>query len=67
MVNKKLKQVLAIIGIVFLVGLYVMTFIFALLSSPNAANLFKASLYATVIIPVLLYAYMLIYNYLKKK
>lgn len=65
--NKKPKQVLAILGIILLVGLYVITFIFALLSSPNAANWFKASLYATIVIPILLYAYLLIYKYLKNK
>lgn len=65
--NRKIRQVLAILGIMILIGLYVMTFIFALLSSPNAANWFKASLYATIIIPTLLYAYLLIYKYLKNK
>ncbi|WP_099466679.1 hypothetical protein [Konateibacter massiliensis] len=65
--NKKVKQVLAIIGIVILVGLYVATFIFALLDSPNAASWFKAALYSTVVVPVLLYAYLLVYKYLKNR
>lgn len=65
--NKKLKQVLAIIGIVVLVGLYVTTFIFSLLEFENAQNWFKVSLYSTIVVPVLLYAYLLIYKYLKNK
>jgi hypothetical protein len=64
--NEKLKRISALSGVVILVGLYVMTFIFSLLNSPNAANLFKASLYSTIIIPILLYSYMLIYKYIKK-
>ncbi|OYP44919.1 hypothetical protein CG709_03945 [Lachnotalea glycerini] len=65
--NKKIKQILAMVGVIFLVGLYVMTFIFALIKSPNSTNLFKASFYATIVIPILIYAYKLIFNYLKKK
>lgn len=65
--NKKVKQVLALIGIVLLVGLYIMTFIFAVLDFNGAANWFKISLYSTIVVPVLLYAYLLIYKHLKNK
>lgn len=65
--NKKLKQVLALIGIIVLVGLYVLTFIFSLLDFEGAANWFKVSLYSTIIVPILLYAYLLIYKYLNNK
>lgn len=65
--NKKLKQVLALIGIVILIGLYIMTFIFALLDFDGATNWFKISLYSTIVVPALLYAYLLIYKYLKNK
>ncbi|MBA4688240.1 MAG: hypothetical protein H2184_13875 [Candidatus Galacturonibacter soehngenii] len=65
--NKKLKQVLSLIGIVILIGLYIMTFVFALLDFDGAANWFKISLYSTIVVPALLYAYLLIYKYLKNK
>ena len=65
-VFKKVKQILAIIGIVVLVGLYVSTIVCALSSSDNFMNLLLASIYATVIIPVLIWAYCFIYKLLKK-
>ena len=65
-VFKKVKQILAIIGIVVLVGLYVSTIVCALSSSNNFMNLLLASVYATVIIPVLIWAYSFIYKLLKK-
>ena len=63
---KKIKQILAIIGIVVLVGLYVSTIVCALSSSDNFMNLLLASIYATVIIPVLIWAYSFIYKLLIK-
>ena len=65
-VFKKVKQILAIIGIIVLVGLYVSTIVCALSSSDNFMNLLLASVYATVIIPVLIWAYSFIYKLLKK-
>jgi hypothetical protein len=63
---KKLQQILALIGVIFLVGLYLVTFISALLVTPYSAGLFKACLFSTVFIPIMLYAILLIYRLLKK-
>ena len=60
---KKVKQILAIIGIIVLVGLYVSTIVCALSSSDNFRNLLLASIYATVII---IWAYSFIYKLLIK-
>lgn len=49
---KKIKQIVAIITIIVLVGLYVLTFIFALSGRPDWWNLFVASVAATVLIPL---------------
>ena len=48
---KKLKQIFAILGIVLLVGLYVLTFVFAIIDNPNTLHLLSASIIATIIIP----------------
>lgn len=63
----KLKRVFAIIAVILLVGLYGSTLVFALSDSPNAAYLFKASIFCTVIIPVMLYGYMIIYRIFDRK
>jgi len=63
---KKVKQILALVGVVVLIGLYVSTLICAVSSSENFMNLLMASIYATVIIPVLLWAYSFIYKLTRK-
>ena len=50
-----------------LLALYASTMIFALSGSENSIGWFKASIAATIIVPVLLYAYMMIYRYLKNR
>lgn len=62
---KKVKQILAVIGIILLASLYVSTLIFALIGSSNAMRLFQASIYATVVVPVLIWAYTMVYRLLK--
>lgn len=62
----KLQRILAIVGIIILVGLYASTLIFALLDSPNAQSLLTASIYSTVAIPIFLYAFQLVIKFLKK-
>lgn len=62
---KKSTRILALIGVVFLVGLYISTLIFALIDSVYAQNLLNASIAATIILPVLLYAYILVYRLAK--
>lgn len=59
---KKGKRVLAMIGVVILAGLYVATLISAILATPATDDFFKASLLATIIVPLLIYVYMLIYR-----
>ncbi|MGN0341475.1 MAG: hypothetical protein ACI4DO_01670 [Roseburia sp.] len=62
---KKIKQILAICIVILLVGLYIATLIFAVIGSENTLGMFKAALYSTFILPVLLWAYGLVYRLLK--
>lgn len=62
---KKIKRLLAIIGILLLVSLYVITLVLALTDDPNTMAVFRASLYCTFLIPVLIWAYTFIYKLLK--
>ena len=57
---KKWKQILCLIGVIVLVGLYLITLIFSFTDHTQAKSWLSASLYATVIIPVFLYAFFLI-------
>ena len=64
---KKLKQITALIGVIALAGLYVSTLVLALIGSTEAINLLKAAVYATIVLPVLLWAYSFIYRMIKGK
>lgn len=57
---QKLKRPLALIGAILLIGMYVVTLILGLTASPDTKGMLMASIACTVIIPCLLYAFMLI-------
>ena len=63
---KKTKRVLAAVAVVILAGLYLCSLIFALIDHPMKDSLLTASLYATVVIPVLLYVFLFITSLLQK-
>ncbi|UWP61439.1 hypothetical protein NQ502_16555 [Ruminococcus gauvreauii] len=60
-----MKRILAVIGVVLILSMYGATMFFAVTDSPDSAGWFKASVFCTVAVPVLLYAYTLVYRYLK--
>ena len=57
---KKLKRVFALLGAVFLAGMYVAVLILGLTASPHTQNLLMAAIACTIILPCLLYGMMLI-------
>ncbi|CUX48741.1 hypothetical protein [Clostridium sp. C105KSO13] len=59
---KKAKRILALIGAILLICLYGSTLIFAVFDRSASADLLKVSVAATIFVPVLLYAYGLIYR-----
>lgn len=63
---KKLKRILAILGVIILAGMYLTTLILAICGDSNTMNAFVASVVATAVIPVLLWAYSMIYRLLKE-
>lgn len=63
---KKTKQVLAMIGIILLVSLYVITLVCAITDNTSTMQVFMASVFATVVIPVMIWAYSFIFRLIKK-
>ena len=51
-------QVIAMVGIILLLALYIITLIAALTTSPRAAGLFKACLGASILLPIVLWGYL---------
>ena len=66
--NKKpAKQIVAIVGIVLLVAMYLFTLIAAIIDNANTMLLFRASLIATFAIPLLIWVYIWMYGKLTQK
>ena len=63
----KFQRRLALGGAVLLVLLYLATLIFAFTDNPLTPNLLGASIFLTVVIPISLYAFILITKITKKK
>ena len=51
------KRVAAVIGIVLLVGLYVLTFVGALIGTESSGRLFRFSLGMTIAVPIFLWVF----------
>ncbi|MCM1190824.1 MAG: hypothetical protein NC123_02450 [Butyrivibrio sp.] len=61
------KQVVAIVGVVLLVLMYIVTLIAAIADSSASGRLFWVCLYATVVIPILIWVYTWMYGKLTQK
>lgn len=65
--RKKSTRIFAIIGIILLVSLYVSSLVFALIDHPVAAILLKISFIGTIVIPIMLYVYSMVFRAFKRK
>jgi len=61
---KKAKRILALLGASVLILMYLCPRVFALVAHPAAADLLRASIGCTILIPVLLYGFLLVYRLL---
>jgi hypothetical protein len=62
---KKLKQITAIVVVIILIALYVITLLTAIFDPTETRSWFRASIFATVVVPVLLWAYMMIFKLIR--
>ena len=63
---KKTKRILAIIGVILLIDLYGSTLLFAFTDRTKTIGYLNASVACTILVPVLLYAYTMIYKLTRK-
>lgn len=61
------KRRLALSGVILIIILYALTIVFALLDIPQSQNFLMASLFCTIVVPVILYAYQLIIRFIDTK
>lgn len=60
-----LKRFGALLVVFLLVSLYITTLILSFMNSAQAQAMFKGCIITTIGLPIVLYAYILIYKYLK--
>lgn len=63
---KKVKRIMALVLAIFLFCLYGLTLIVSIVGGPNQDNMLKACIYSSIVIPILLWTYNLIYRVLKR-
>ena len=64
---RRFKQILAIITIVLLVGLYIATLILAIAGNEHTHGWFMACIFATIVVPIIMWACSWLYKMFKKK
>ena len=65
--GNKGKRIFSLVLVVFLLALYITTFVVACFTTKETGGLYFACLFSTVMIPILLYAYQLIFKVLQKR
>ena len=65
--KKNIKRLLAAAGVVLLAALYLITLICAIFDMSMGMVMFKASVMCTILAPILLWGYMVIYRIAKGK
>ena len=63
---KKIKRILALAGAILLFSLYASTLVFAFINTSVSLTFLRASIACTIILPVLIYAYVLVYRVTRK-
>lgn len=64
---KKAKQILAILGIVLILGVNVLLVFAAGTASEDNMNVFNAAIVTVILVPVLLWVYLYFYKLIKKR
>lgn len=62
----KFKRIAAITGIILIVSMYVISFASAIFATKYTNGLFLASIFSTVVIPIMIYGAIEIYKYVHR-
>lgn len=64
---KNVKRIAAIIGIVLILSLYIISFISAFFATEYSHGLFVASVFCTIVIPIMIWWFITVYKWVHKK
>jgi putative hydrolase of the HAD superfamily len=63
---KNVKRIAAIIGIVLIASMYLISLISAFVATEYTNGLFLASIFSTIVIPIMIYGFIAIYKYVHR-
>ena len=63
---KKAKQILAILGIVLILGINILLVVSAFGATEDNTNIFNAAIVTVILVPVLLWIYLYVFKLIKK-
>jgi membrane protein YdbS with pleckstrin-like domain len=63
---KKVKQILAILGIVLILGINILLVVTAFGATEDNNNIFNAAIVTVILVPVLLWIYLYVFKLIKK-
>lgn len=64
---KKTRQIMAWIGIILLIALYVSAMVLAFMGGERAQTLLRAAIFCTFIVPIMLWVYTFIFKLVKDR
>ena len=63
----KVKRIAAIVGLVLIVSMYLISFLSAIFATEYSYGLFMASIFCTIVIPIMIYLFIAVYKMVHKK
>lgn len=63
---KKVKRISAIIGIILILSMYLLSLLAAIFATEKAPGLFLASIFSTLVIPILIYMFYASYKWVHR-
>ncbi len=64
---KKVKRIAALIGVILMASLILLTVISAFVATEYSYGLFMASIFCTIVIPIMIQMYIMVYRMVHKK
>lgn len=64
---KKVKRIAAIIGVILMASLILLTVISAFVATEYSYGLFMASIFSTIVVPIMIQMYIMVYRMVHKK
>ncbi len=64
---KRVRQIIAIIGIILLIALYVAALVLAFMDGERAQTMMRIAIFCTFVVPIMLWVYTFIFKLVKDK